>query len=255
MQRSAVPSTPSADHLSCGRHFAAAEFSARPEATSVVGLSCVNEVLKRVFEPSCALPMSLVVLLAACCLLASGDAHDHDHAVLKDGHHDHAPHDHGPHDHGHHGHNCIHEGELPNFAREDGRRLQDTAAAPGGASAAAPALLSAYEPIQFFIDYQGLDTDITASTVKTGLDAAQVKNFLQTKLMPDAMKFFSAALKVKPASPRVIKLPQECSTVWSGSTNVGKCGSFRPSLTCGAGIIKPEFYGERRESSHAKLVD
>ena len=168
--------------------------------------------------------MSLVVLLAACCLLASCDAHDH-----------------GPHDHGHHGHNCIHEGELPNFAREDGRRLQDTAAAP--------ALLSAYEPIHFFIDYQGLDTDITASTVKTGLDAAQVKNFLQTKLMPDAMKFFSAALKVKPASPRVIKLPLDCATVWgSPSTNGGKCESFRPGpFTCGAGIIKPEFYGERRE--------
>ena len=174
-----------------------------------------------------------VLLLAVCCLLLLDGSHagsyEHSH-----GHHDH-DHVHGP------GHNCNHDAEeQPNFARENARRLPEppisATAAPRGTK---PTLLTAPATIKFHLDFQELDTDVTASTIKSGEDAAAVKTFLTTKLMPGALDFFTAALKVVPASPRVVKLPQECSTEWSGDPeyypNSGKCGSFQSTMTCGTG--------------------
>ena len=199
-------------------------------------------------------PMSrLSGLLALLCslLLVSSHGHghhDHDHASNDHGHgYDHASnhdqdHVHGP------GHNCNHDAEeQPNFAREDARRVPSPpagakAAMPGGT--VAPVLLSTPQPMQFYLDFQDLDTDINANSVKTGQDAAAVKTFLETKLMPGAIDFFTAALKVQAANPRVIKLPQECASSWTSGDNAGKCASFRPTMTCGPGIIKPAFYGE-----------
>ena len=172
----------------------------------------------------------LLALQLCSLLLVSGhDHHDHDHV-------------HGP------GHNCNHDAEeQPNFAREDARRVPSPpagakAAMPGGT--VAPVLLSTPQPMQFYLDFQDLDTDINANSVKTGQDAAAVKTFLETKLMPGAIDFFTAALKVQAANPRVIKLPQECASSWTSGDNAGKCASFRPTMTCGPGIIKPAFYGE-----------
>ena len=172
----------------------------------------------------------LLALQLCSLLLVSGhDHHDHDHV-------------HGP------GHNCNHDAEeQPNFAREDARRVPSPpagakAAMPGGT--VAPALLSTPQPMEFYLDYQDLATDINANSVKAGQDAAAVKTFLETKLMPGAIDFFTAALKVQAANPRVIKLPQECASSWTSGDNAGKCASFRPTMTCGTGIIKPAFYGE-----------
>ena len=52
-------------------------------------------------------------------------------------------------------------------------------------------------------DYRDLATDITASTVKSGENAASVKTFLVNKLMPGALDFFTVHSPEGSSSPRV----------------------------------------------------
>jgi hypothetical protein len=100
--------------------------------------------------------------------------------------------------------------------------------------------------MQFVVDYQDLAADLTDGNVKAGLTGAAVKTFLENKLIPGAVDFFTAALKVVPTVPRVTKLPRDCDTMWSSGPNSGKCATFRETMTCGTGVIKPEFLGEYR---------
>ena len=85
--------------------------------------------------------------------------------------------------------------ETPDSSRENARRLCRATAAPRGTKLT---LLSNPETIQFHID-----TDITASTVKSGENAASVKTFLVNKLMPGALDFFTVHSPEGSSSPRV----------------------------------------------------
>ena len=64
-------------------------------------------------------------------------------------------------------------------------------------------------------DYQDLATDITASTVKSGENAASVKTFLVNKLMPGALDFFTVhSPEGSPSQPSNSKTtPRVCHTM------------------------------------------
>jgi hypothetical protein len=154
---------------------------------------------------------------------AGHDTHDHDHpasSTFNDATQFHDAHAHSDH------HDCIHD-KLPPLLPHQQRRLTLHGGGGGGLSGAEHSrrLKAGAKPLR--IKWRLVD----GAADLTGADGAALEALITSELMPAAIDFWAAALKVVPVSG-ALHYPAFCSSRWNDAGK--RCAGVSAAAMCGA---------------------
>merc|ERR1711871_1730621 len=87
---------------------------------------------------------------------------------------------------------------------------------------------ASWQSMKFYHEAQGLETDITDTTVMAGRSASSIRSFLTDKLVPSAIAWFERTLSVRPVGSRNLLFTPSCA-VYGQSP----CQALTVSEPCG----------------------